>query len=84
MKLAGTEPALLGRDLAEIETSAPGDVIAYRRGDLVVLVNTRAHGVDLTLKGLSARGARDLLSNRIQQGDTMVLPAYGAMVLKTP
>jgi glycosidase len=84
MKLAGTEPALLGRDLAEVETSAPGDVIAYRRGDLVVLVNTRPHGVNLTLKGLQAGGARDLLSNRTQQGDTMALPAYGAMVLKTP
>jgi hypothetical protein len=84
MKLAGAEPALLGRDLAEVETSAPDDVIAYRRGDLVVLVNPRAHSVNLTLKGLQARGARDLLSNRTQQGDTMALPAYGAMVLKTP
>ena len=43
LKLARTEPALIGGDFRAVETSAPNDVIAYRRGDLVVLVNARAH-----------------------------------------
>ncbi|MGH7580280.1 MAG: alpha-amylase family glycosyl hydrolase, partial [Gemmatimonadales bacterium] len=39
LKLARSEPGLIARELAPVVTSAPNDVIAYRRGDLVVLVN---------------------------------------------
>lgn len=83
MKLARTEPALLGRDLQAVRTSAPRDVISYRRGELVVLVNARPKPVKLTATGIQLSGARDLLSNSTQNGDTVSLPAYGAMVLKS-
>ena len=82
MRLARTEPALLRRDLAPVETSAPDDVIAYRRGDLIVLVNARPRGIKATVTGLTVKGARDLLSNRMQAGDTIALPAHGAVVLR--
>ncbi len=84
LKLARTEPALLGRDLRAVQTSAAKDVIAYRRGDVIVLVNARPRGVKVTVSGFKAADARDLLSNRTQRGDTISLPAYGAVVLKGP
>ena len=55
LKLARTEPALVGRDLRPVETSAPKDVIAYRRGDLVVLVNAEAQAGALLRDGLRGR-----------------------------
>jgi glycosidase len=82
MKLARTEPALIARGLDAIETSAPDDVIAYRRGDLVVLVNARPRGVKVAVTGYQVAGARDLLSNNVLSHDTISLPAYGALVLK--
>lgn len=82
LKLAQTEPALIAGDLEAVRTSAPDDVIAYRRGDLVVLVNARAHGVRLAVTGADLSGARDLLSNATHRGGTIALPAFGAMVLK--
>jgi alpha-amylase len=82
LKLARTEPALIGRDFRPVKTSAPKDVIAYRRGDLVVLVNARPRGVKVGVTGLKVAGARDLLSNNPQRGDTVSLPAFGAVVLK--
>lgn len=84
MKLAVTESALLTRDLHEVHTSAPDDVIAYRRGDLVVLVNARSRATRFAVAGVDLAGARDLLSSRVERGDTVALPAYGAVVLKTP
>jgi glycosidase len=84
IELARTEPAFISGDFRAIETSAPKDVIAYRRGDLVVLVNARPRGLKVALTGFKVAGARDLLSNRTQQGDTILLPAYGAVVLKRP
>lgn len=82
VKLTRTEPALLGRDLQAVTTNEPRDVIAYRRGNLVVLVNARPKAVKLTVTGVPASGARDLLTNNIQKGGTVSLPAYGAVVLK--
>jgi alpha-amylase len=83
VKLTRTQPALFGRDLTQVETSAPKDVIAYRRGDLVVLVNARDHEVRAGVSGAGVAGAHDLLSNTRQEGDTVDLPPHGAMVLKT-
>ena len=84
MKLARSEPGLIGRDLAPVVTSAAGDVIAYRRGDLVVLVNARQRAVRAALTGDRVAGARDLLTNMVEQGDTVALPGYGFKVLKSP
>jgi glycosidase len=84
LKLARTESALIAGDLRPVKTSAPKDVIAYRRGDLVVLVNARPRGVKVAVTGFQVTGARDLLANNPQRGDTIALPAYGAVVLKGP
>lgn len=82
IELARTEPALVAGDFAAIPTSAPNDVIAYRRGGLVVLVNPRPTGVRVTVTGIEVNGATDLLSNRVQHGNQVTMPAYGAMVLR--
>src|ERR1041385_4537001 len=82
LHLARTDPAFLAGDLREVETSAPDDVIAYRRGPVVVLVNARPRAVRTAVTGDGVAGARDLLSGRAQQGDTVALPAYGAVVLR--
>ncbi len=82
LELARTDPAFLAGDLRAVETSAPDDVIAYRRGDAVVLVNTRPRAVSITVTGFDVNGATDLLSGRAQRGATVALPAHGAVVLR--
>jgi glycosidase len=82
MRLARTEPGLIGRDLDVVETSAPDDVIAYRRRDVLVVVNARTKGVRAAVNAVDLTGARDLLSGARQKGDTIALPPYGATVLK--
>jgi len=82
LELARTERAFIAGDLQEVRTSAPRDVIAYRRGDVVVLVNSRPHAVRITAAGAALSGARDLLSDATHPDDRVVLPAYGVAVLK--
>jgi alpha-amylase len=82
VKLSRTEPAFISGELQGLETSAPNDVIAYRRGELAVLVNARPRAVRVAVAGFDVAGARDLLSNRTQRGDTVTLPAFSAMVLQ--
>jgi len=84
LQLVRTEPALLTGELQQVETSASEDVIAYRRGDLVVLVNPRPRETRVTLAGPKVAGARELLSNGAQRGDTVALPAFGTKVLRVP
>jgi glycosidase len=79
--LARTDPAFVSGDFRPVETSAPDDVIAYRRGDNVVLVNARPRARRFSMTDAGVDGARDLLSGQTQRGDTIALPAYGAMVL---
>jgi glycosidase len=80
--LARTDSAFLMGDFAPVQTSAPHDVVAYRRGASVVLVNPRARPVRFTVTGVAVNGAHDRLSNRVQHGDTVDLPAYGVVVLE--
>jgi glycosidase len=84
IQLTRTDPALVAGDLREVLTSAPDDVIAYRRRDALVLVNTRPRQVSITVTSFTVDGARDLLSQRTQHGATVTLPAYGAIVLRRP
>jgi len=84
VNLARSEPGLIARELAPVVTSGPNDVIAYRRGDLVVLVNARSRAVRVVVKGDQVAGARDLLTNQVQRGETVELPGYGLKVLKSP
>ena len=65
-----------------MHTSAPDDVIAYRRGDLVVLVNARPRAMRVAVRETAVAGSRDLLTDRLQEGDSLDLPAFGAVVLK--
>jgi hypothetical protein len=84
LQLVRTDPALLTGDLREVVTSAPNDVIAYARGDVIVLVNARPRDVRVAVTGAAVNGAVDLLSpvsHWTQRGDTLTLRPYGAMVL---
>ena len=81
IQLARTDAAIVSGELQGVTTSAPADVIAYRRGDVLVLVNTRSHETRLTVTGFNVDRARDLLSDRAQRGRTVTLPAYGITVL---
>lgn len=82
VQLTRTDPALVAGDFRAVETSAPDDVIAYQRGDAVVLVNTRPRAVRLVVSGVDLDRDMDLLSNRPQHGNTVALPPYGAVVLE--
>jgi glycosidase len=84
VKLARTEPGLVAREIEPVRTSASDDVIAYRRRDLVILVNARPRAVRAAVQETTVAGSRDLLSGRLQQGDVVELPAFGAVVLKPP
>ena len=79
--LARTDSAFRSGAFREVETSAPDAVIAYQRGDAIVLVNTRPREARVGVTGFAVDGARDLLSKRVQRGNTVVLPAYGAVAL---
>jgi len=81
VRLARTEDAFTRGDFGVLTTTAPDDVIAYRRGTSLVLVNARNRGVRFSVTGLEVNGARDRLSGRVQRGATISLPAYGAVVL---
>jgi glycosidase len=80
--LARTHPAFAGNDLTAVQTSADADVIAYRRGNVVVLSNTRPRPVSVSVSGVAVAGARDLLSGTVQSGAAVSLPAHGAVVLE--
>jgi len=83
LNLTRTDSAFIAGDFQGVETSSPDDVIAYRRGDAVVLVNARPREVRVTVTGFGVDGARDLLSSLTQHGDTVTLPAYAALVLRS-
>jgi glycosidase len=80
--LSRTHPSLAEDGLELIVTDAEEDVISYRRGDVVVLVNTRAEPVAVTPADVALDGARDLLTGRTQQGAEVALSGHGALVLE--
>ncbi len=80
--LAREDSAFLAGAFQRVVTSDSADVIAYRRGATVVLVNARDRRVRFTVTGFDANGARDLLSDHTLRGDTLALGAYGALVLR--
>jgi glycosidase len=82
LDLARTDPEFTQGDFAAVLTSMPREVIGFSRGGAMVLVNPRPHEVRFTVTGGRVSGAVDLLSNAIQQGETVRLPAYGAVVLE--
>jgi 5,10-methenyltetrahydromethanopterin hydrogenase len=81
-ELIRTDPAFASRTFSAIDTSDPAEVIAYRRGDAIVLVNARPHEVKFTVTGVAVDGLRDQLTRRIQRGAVVTLPPFGAVVLE--
>lgn len=81
VKLATSNPAFISGDFSSVETSAPNEVIAYRRGDVVVVVNARNRAIEVTLSGFGSSGAMDLLTGNHQRGSSVGLAPYGAMLL---
>ncbi|HSE53362.1 MAG TPA: alpha-amylase family glycosyl hydrolase [Gemmatimonadales bacterium] len=79
--LARRDSAFVSGGFRPAATSAPTDVIAYYRGDALVLVNPRPREIRVGVTGFVVNRARDLLSNRVLRGDSVVLPAHGAVVL---
>jgi hypothetical protein len=82
LELARTDRAFVEGGLREVRISAPKDVIAYRRGDVIVLVNPRPRPVRVSVTGAEVDGGRDLLSGDTHQGNRVLLPAYGVAVLR--
>jgi len=82
IQLTRSDPALVSGDFGALDTSAPGDVIAYRRDSAVVLVNARPRPVRVTVSGAGVAGTVDRLSNRAQRGDTVALAGFGAVLLE--
>jgi glycosidase len=70
-----------GEPMQAFPTDAGKDVIAYRRGNVVVLVNTRGHPIQVG-SGVSLKGAHDLLSGGTQQEHVVQLAGYGTAVLE--
>ena len=81
-QLIRTDPAFASGNISALDTSDPSDVIAYQRGDAIVLVNARPHEVKFTVTGAGVDGLRDQLTRRTQRGASVTLPAFGAVVLE--
>lgn len=81
LDLMGRHPGLAGRSIAAVTTNAPRDVIAYRRGDVVVLVNPRVRELAFSVTGEDLKGMVDALSGRTMEGEQVTLPPHGALVL---
>ena len=80
--LARSHPDFDRGELAAATTTGSADVIAYRRGGSVVLVNPRPQPVQVGVAGVSLDGARDLLRGGTQGGETVSLPGFGVAVLE--
>ncbi len=84
LELSRRDRAFIADSLRAIGISDSSDVIGYRRGSALVLVNARDHEVRFTVTGFDVDGARELLSGRALGGGTVTLSAYGAVVLERP
>jgi hypothetical protein len=60
-----------------IPTTAPDDIIAYRRDRLLVLVNPRNRPVAFAVQGVDLTGARELVLPGAAPAGEAGLPAYG-------
>ncbi|HEX6588305.1 MAG TPA: alpha-amylase family glycosyl hydrolase [Longimicrobiales bacterium] len=81
VELARTDPDFDGGALAAVATTAPDDVIAYRRGADIVLVNAGPDPVRFEVTDADVDGARDLFGGGEQRGRTVDLTGYGVRVL---
>jgi glycosidase len=79
VELARSHPELVGGTLEPVATDAPGDVIAYRRGELLVLVNARDREVDVRLADPWADAV--ILGEATTEHGAVRLGPYGFVVL---
>ena len=84
LQLATSHPAFAGRQLLPVQTDAPDDVIAYRRANVMVLVNARPRELRVNVSGVKLNGARELLYGGSQAGEPVTLAPYAAVVLELP
>jgi glycosidase len=80
--LSRTHAAFTDGALRAVATDADTDVIAYARGDALVLVNTRDRAVRVTPAEWNVDGARDLLGGGTHAGAAVDLPPHGVAVLE--
>ena len=78
--LSRAEPFLTS-PLRPVTTSAPADIIAYARGNRVVLVNARNQPIEATISGTNINGLTDLLTGATHRGNGVELAPYAALVL---
>ena len=81
-QLIRSDPAFTSGNFSAVDTSDPRDVIAYRRGDAIVLVNVRPREVKFTVTGVRVDRLRDQLTGRTQRGASVTLAAFGAVILE--
>jgi glycosidase len=88
IQLSRDHPELATAPVLMVATDAPDDVIAYRRGDVVVLVNARPTAVRVTPTDpttgdpVPLHGARELLSSSALAAGPVELEGYGAAVVE--
>ncbi|MFW6330773.1 MAG: alpha-amylase family glycosyl hydrolase, partial [Gemmatimonadota bacterium] len=80
IELSKTHPSFVGDELQLVVTDAEDDVIAYRRGTTVVLVNARPDPLTVTLSDIDLTGAADLLGAGHATGPTVELGGYGRRI----
>jgi glycosidase len=82
IELARQHPAFATNEVTPVLTDASNDVIAYQRGNVIVLVNARPRAVQVRAIGRDLNGMRDLLSGKTQDAAGLSLPAFGAVALE--
>jgi glycosidase len=82
VELATTNPDFISGPLDTVIVDNPADVIAYRRGNSIVLVNPRSRAVSVALN--QTAGGRDLLSGKPLEGTRIHLSPYEVAILEVP
>jgi glycosidase len=77
----GHDALAVGR-LEPVETDAPADIIAYRRENVVVLVNARDRAIRVSVTGVQLQGAEDLLHGGTHPGGAVELGPHATAVLE--
>ncbi len=73
---------LAAAPLAAVETSAPDDVIAFRREGYFVFINVRHRVVPVTVRGESLLGTVDVLHRGAPVSARFELPPHGVRILE--
>ena len=80
--LARSDSAFTQGGLQIVRTDAEHDVIAYQRGDVLVIVNTRPTPTRINLADRHVAGMRDLITRATLPTNTVALGPYGFAILR--